>query len=60
AHWGYPDPSQVQGTDDDKRQAFKEVMVGLRKRLDILAALPLERLDAMSIQAELKRIASAK
>jgi hypothetical protein len=31
-------------------------MVGLRKRLDILAALPLERLDAMSIQAELKKI----
>ena len=56
AHWGYPDPSQVQGSDDDKRRAFKEVMVGLRKRLDILAALPLERLDAMSIQAELKKI----
>jgi arsenate reductase len=60
AHWGYPDPSQVQGTDEDKRQAFREVMVGLRKRLDILAALPLERLDAMSIQAELKKLADTK
>jgi hypothetical protein len=50
----------VQGTDEDKRQAFREVMVGLRKRLDILAALPLERLDAMSIQAELKKLADTK
>lgn len=56
AHWGYPDPSQVSGTDEDKRQAFREVMVGLRKRIDILAAMPLEKLDALSIQAELKRI----
>jgi protein-tyrosine-phosphatase len=56
AHWGYPDPSQVSGTDEDKRQAFREVMVGLRKRIDILAAMPIEKLDALSIQAELKRI----
>jgi hypothetical protein len=31
-------------------------MVGLRKRIDILAAMPIEKLDALSIQAELKRI----
>jgi protein-tyrosine-phosphatase len=60
AHWGYPDPSQVQGSDDDKRRAFKEVMVGLRKRMDLLAAMPLEKLDAMSIQAELKKLAEVK
>ena len=58
AHWGFADPSQVQGTDEEKRQAFKEVMIGLRKRLDILAAMPLEKLDAMSIHQELKKLAS--
>ncbi|MEN9930239.1 MAG: hypothetical protein RL604_486 [Pseudomonadota bacterium] len=60
AHWGYPDPSQVQGSDDDKRQAFKEVMIGLKKRMDLLAAMPLEKLDAMSMQAELKKLAEVK
>jgi arsenate reductase (thioredoxin) len=60
AHWGYPDPSQVQGTDEDKRKAFKEVMIGLRKRMDILAAMPLEKLDAMTIQSELKKLAEVK
>ena len=49
AHWGFPDPSQVQGSDLDKRVAFQEVMHGLKKRLDILAAMPLETLDSMSL-----------
>lgn len=59
AHWGFPDPSQVDGDDDAKRQAFKAVMVGLRKRIELLAALPLEKLDQLSMQAELKKLASA-
>jgi hypothetical protein len=35
-------------------------MVGLRKRMDILAAMPLEKLDGMTIQAELKKLAEVK
>jgi arsenate reductase len=50
AHWGFPDPSQVQGTDLEKRAAFHEVKNGLKKRLDILAAMPLEKLDSMSLK----------
>lgn len=50
AHWGFPDPSQVQGTDMEKRAAFNEVMNGLKKRLDILASMPLEKLDTMSLK----------
>ncbi|QWE19990.1 arsenate reductase ArsC [Polynucleobacter sp. AP-Kolm-20A-A1] len=50
AHWGFPDPSQVQGTDLEKRAAFNEVMNGLQKRLDILAAMPLDKLDSMSLK----------
>ncbi|MBU3628672.1 arsenate reductase ArsC [Polynucleobacter sp. AP-Reno-20A-A9] len=50
AHWGFPDPSQVSGTDDDKRRAFKEVMIGLKKRIDLLADMPLDRLNSLSLQ----------
>ncbi len=50
AHWGFPDPSQVPGTDDDKRRAFKEVMIGLKKRIDLLADMPLDRLNSLSLQ----------
>lgn len=57
AHWGFPDPSQVEGSDDEKRKAFKDVMLGLRKRIQQLADLPLERLDQMSIQAKVRELA---
>jgi arsenate reductase len=50
AHWGFPDPSQVQGTELEKKAAFNEVKNGLKRRLDILAAMPLEKLDSMSLK----------
>lgn len=50
AHWGFPDPSQVKGTDLEKRAAFNEVMNGLKKRVDILASMPLDKLDSMSLK----------
>ena len=58
SHWGYPDPSAVQGSDEDKRAAFKQVEMGLKRRLQILMNLPLEKLDTMSLNQELKRIAT--
>ncbi len=57
AHWGFPDPSQVSGSDEDKRRAFRDVMIGLKHRIDMLVDLPIEKLDALSIQNELKKLA---
>lgn len=51
AHWGFPDPSQVQGTDMEKHKAFNDVKNGLKRRLDIMAAMPLEKLDSISLKA---------
>ncbi|NCW78542.1 MAG: arsenate reductase ArsC [Oxalobacteraceae bacterium] len=59
AHWGFPDPSQVEGSDEAKRQAFKDVMIGLRKRIELLAALPIDKLDRMSLQSELQKLSKA-
>ena len=50
AHWGFPDPSQVAGSDVEKRLAFIEVKNGLKKRIDFLASLPLEKLDSMALR----------
>ncbi|NQW69202.1 MAG: arsenate reductase ArsC [Betaproteobacteria bacterium] len=50
AHWGFSDPSQVQGSDEEKRKAFKDVMIGLKKRIELLASMPLDRLDSMSLK----------
>ena len=50
AHWGFADPSHVQGSDEDKHKAFVEFTVDMKKRLDILASMPLDTLDSMSLK----------
>jgi protein-tyrosine-phosphatase len=56
AYWTFPDPSNLSGSDDVKRRAMRSVMVGLKKRIETLASLPLEQLDAISIQKKLAEI----
>ncbi len=56
AHWGFADPSAIEGSDEDRRRAFREVMIGLQKRIELLADLPLETLDPLSRKAQLKAI----
>jgi protein-tyrosine-phosphatase len=31
--WGYPDPSEVQGTQEEMLQAFRETLAAIRQRL---------------------------
>lgn len=50
AHWGFADPSSVQGSDEDKRSAFNEVMIGLKKRIDLLTEMPLDTLDSLRLK----------
>ena len=55
AHWGFPDPSKVQGSYEDKRSAFIKILSELRKRIQLLAASPLKD---RSLQAALKSVDS--
>ena len=56
AHWGVPDPAAAAGSDDDRRSAFRQVWLMLRQRIDLLLALPLDKLDRLAQQAELRAI----
>lgn len=56
AHWGLPDPAAVEGTDEQQRKAFYDTAITLRRRIELFLALPLQRLDAMSLQRELRDI----
>lgn len=58
AHWGFPDPSKVEGSYDDKRKAFEAVMKGLKQKIDAFASLQLEKLDHASIENELRKLVS--
>jgi arsenate reductase len=56
AHWGVEDPAAVQGPDDEKRKAFLKAFTALSARINLLLALPLEKLSRHSLQARLDEI----
>lgn len=56
AHWGVPDPAAVQGTDQQKRQAFKQAFTALSRRIDLFLALPLEKLEHLALKKKLDEI----
>jgi arsenate reductase len=59
AHWGVPDPASVAGDEMTRRKAFVATMVALRRRVELLVALPLEKLDRLATQAKLREIGTA-
>ncbi len=59
AHWGYADPSEVDGDDDKKREAFKQTLHMMRKRLDIFVNLPQSSLTKMSIEKNARDLAKS-
>jgi arsenate reductase len=52
AHWGVPDPAL---TPDDP-EAFKSAWLLLRRRVELLLALPLENLDRLAQQSAIRNI----
>jgi arsenate reductase len=56
AHWGLPDPAAAEGTDEDIRLAFRDAAVTLKRRIDLMLALPLATLDSMAIRRELRAL----
>ena len=59
AHWGVPDPAAVQGTDQEKARAFMATAVTLKRRIELMLALPISSLNSTAVQRDLKRIGQA-
>lgn len=58
AHWGVPDPAAVEGSDEEKRAAFLDAYVALKRRIDLFTSLPLATIDRMTLQNKLREIGS--
>jgi arsenate reductase len=56
AHWGFPDPAAVQGSEDVKRAAFAQTLRQIRNRVQLFLSLPLETLDRMAIESRMRAI----
>ncbi|WP_066705933.1 arsenate reductase ArsC [Curvibacter delicatus] len=59
AHWGYADPSEMQGTDAQRLEAFRQTLLAIRRRLDLLVNLPPEKLAKQLIQTTARNLSKA-
>ena len=50
AHWGVPDPSAAEGTDEERRRAFRDAYSRLEARIKLFLALAIEKLDRMALK----------
>ncbi|MBS1111376.1 MAG: arsC3b [Anaeromyxobacteraceae bacterium] len=48
AHWGIEDPAAVTGSEDQRRQAFRQAALVLWRRIELFLNLPLEKLDHLA------------
>jgi arsenate reductase len=56
AHWGAPDPAAHEGSDEDKAMAFMAVGITLKRRIELMLALPMSSLAPLALQSQMDRI----
>ena len=56
AHWGFEDPAAFVGTDEAKRARFHDTYRQIMTRIRLLASLPIERLDHLALETQLRAI----
>jgi arsenate reductase (thioredoxin) len=59
AHWSYADPSAGDAPDAEKLLAFKQTMLAIKRRIELLISLPPEKLHTASLQSSARGLAAA-
>ncbi|MGD8939154.1 MAG: arsenate reductase ArsC [Gammaproteobacteria bacterium] len=60
AHWGVPDPVEVEGDEQEKLMAFRQAFRELENRIKIFVSLPLDSLDSLKLQQTLNDIGKTR
>lgn len=56
AHWSSPDPAAFEGDEKAAHHVFWQVAQQINRRLELLASLPFEKLDALRLAVATKEI----
>jgi protein-tyrosine-phosphatase len=56
AHWGLPDPADAKGSREEKLRVFRETAAHLGRRIDLMLALPMEKLERAAHEERLRAI----
>ena len=60
AHWGVEDPAAVEGDEDTRRRAYLHAFTVLRRRVKLLVAMPIEKLERLAAQQQIRDIGHAQ
>lgn len=58
AHWSYPDPSEGEGTDAEKVEAFRKTLHAIKRRLELFCSLPDAKLEQSILQTSARQLAN--
>lgn len=58
AHWGYADPSEVQGSPEQRFDAFRQTLHLMRRRLELLVNLPEHNLNKLMLEKSVRALAA--
>jgi arsenate reductase len=56
AHWGIPDPAAVQGSEAERRKAFRHALGALQARIKLFTSLRPESLDRIALKRRVEEI----
>jgi arsenate reductase (thioredoxin) len=56
AHWGIPDPAEVEGNEEVKEDAFLHSFLQLQTRINLFVALKVDSLNRFSLDQKLRAI----
>lgn len=59
AHWGYVDPSEGDGDEAQKLEAFRKTLHAIRHRLELLVNLPPAGVDKLTLQTRARALATS-
>ena len=57
AHWSYPDPSEGDGSDMQKLEAFRKTLHAIHRRLELFCSLPDDKLEKAVLQDSARDLA---
>ena len=59
AHWGYADPSAIDGTDAQKMEAFRQTLHAIKRRLELLINLPAASVERLMLEKSARDLAKS-
>ncbi|UUC96656.1 arsenate reductase ArsC [Comamonas sp. C11] len=56
AHWGFADPTKLEGDREKQLRAFSNLQFQIANRIRLFMSLPIEKIDRISLQTKLREL----